>query len=104
MRTFHLDRSDTGITGIGIVAEGVQFSNGQCALLWKAGPPAVTVYRSLADLTEIQGTRTTLHIDRVIAAMPSKEALEAAYKAGLANSAGGPEFEAWYAKHVETGP
>ena len=36
MRRFHLERhvDETGVSGTGRVAEGVQFSNGKCVLTW----------------------------------------------------------------------
>lgn len=35
-RRFHLVRDDdeTGISGTGVVAEGIEFSNGMCAACW----------------------------------------------------------------------
>lgn len=37
MRTFelHRDEDETGISGTGIVAEGIQFSDGRVALRWQ---------------------------------------------------------------------
>jgi len=39
MRTFFLERieDETGISGTGIVAEGVEFSDGQIAMNWIVG-------------------------------------------------------------------
>jgi hypothetical protein len=39
MNTFHLqrDEDETGISGTGVVAEGVQFSDGEVVLRWQAG-------------------------------------------------------------------
>jgi hypothetical protein len=36
VRLFTLDRKEdvSGTSGIGIVAEGIEFSNGKCALAW----------------------------------------------------------------------
>lgn len=61
MRTFHLFREvdDSGISGTGWVAEGVQFENGQCVLKWLAGPKnthgSVCIYYSVEDLRAIHG-------------------------------------------------
>jgi len=44
MRRFHLDRAidATGVSGIGRVAEGVEFSDGTVVLRWR-GPNGTTV-------------------------------------------------------------
>lgn len=44
-RTFVLDRKEdlTGVSGPGIVAEGVQFSDGLCVLRWVVEPYQSTV-------------------------------------------------------------
>jgi hypothetical protein len=61
MRRFLLDRRHdaSGVSGLGIVAEGIQFSDGQCALRWLvAGPartPATGLYASIEDLQQIHG-------------------------------------------------
>lgn len=57
MRTFHLQRSEdaTGVSGTGRVAEGVQFSNGRCALSWCTDVSSIGVYQSIDDLIAIHG-------------------------------------------------
>ena len=58
MRAFHLQRhrDDTGISGIGTVAEGVQFSDGTVALRWKTGPHNSTVlWNDIASVEAIHG-------------------------------------------------
>jgi hypothetical protein len=57
MRRFTLDREVdiTGVSGIGRVAEGVEFSNGKCALTWLTGVSSVAVYDSMSDLERIHG-------------------------------------------------
>ena len=44
-----------GVSGIGLVAEGVEFSNGKCSLAWTAKYQSVAVYDSLDDLIAIHG-------------------------------------------------
>ena len=55
MRRFHLDRHDdlTGVSGTGIVAQGVQFDNGKVALTWLTERSSVTIYDSLIDLEAV---------------------------------------------------
>jgi hypothetical protein len=57
MKTFKLYRivDDSGVSGCGVVAQGVQFDNGKCALSWcsKTNINSVTVYDSISDLDKI---------------------------------------------------
>ncbi len=57
MRTFFLDRIEdaTGISGTGRVAEGVQFSNGWCAMSWLTQHTSVAFYPSIETLEAIHG-------------------------------------------------
>lgn len=57
LRRFVLQRNQdaTGISGTGDVAEGVQFSNGWCALSWLTGMHSVGVYPNLVQLEAIHG-------------------------------------------------
>lgn len=64
MRLFHLRRIEdvSGVSGTGIVAEGVQFSNGRCALSWLTQYTSVAIYEDIATLIKIHehGGRTIL--------------------------------------------
>lgn len=57
MRTFHLNRvvDETGISGTGIVAQGVVFDDGSCALRWLTEHRSTAVYDSVATLEKIHG-------------------------------------------------
>jgi hypothetical protein len=57
VRTFHLERHEdlTGISGTGIVAEGVEFSNGWCAMTWLNSWSSVAFYPSMNVLAAIHG-------------------------------------------------
>ena len=48
-------RDDTGISGIGTVAEGVLFSSGKCVISWTTKVPSVTIYDSIEEVTAIHG-------------------------------------------------
>lgn len=56
-RRFHLNRKDdaTGISGTGIVAEGVQFSTGKVILGWTTRYRSVGQYDSMAEMVAIHG-------------------------------------------------
>ena len=56
-RTFVLRRvvDESGISGTGDVAEGIEFSNGKCALCWLTRYRSVAVYDSIRELEAIHG-------------------------------------------------
>lgn len=56
-RVFFLVRlaDETGVSGTGIVADGVQFQDGSCALCWATEHTSVAVYRSIDDVQAIHG-------------------------------------------------
>lgn len=49
------DEDETGISGTGIVAEGVEFSNGMCVLSWIPGVQSIALYPSIMQLEVIHG-------------------------------------------------
>ena len=46
---------ETGISGEGIVAEGVEFETGECAMSWLTSFRSIAIYPSAAELTAIHG-------------------------------------------------
>jgi hypothetical protein len=56
-RTFKLvrDEDETGISGTGVVAEGMEFSNGMCAMSWLTAMHSVAVYPNVRQLESIHG-------------------------------------------------
>ncbi len=56
-RLFVLRRTEdeSGISGTGDVAEGVEFSNGKCVLCWITQYRSVAVYDSIRELESIHG-------------------------------------------------
>lgn len=57
MRRFRMLRTEdeTGVSGIGFVAEGCTFSNGQVVLAWVTKTRSLAVYDSMEDLVVIHG-------------------------------------------------
>jgi hypothetical protein len=55
MRTFRLNRKRdvAGVSGTGVVAQGVLFDNGKVALTWLTTNPSVTVHDSMANLEAV---------------------------------------------------
>ena len=45
----------SGVSGVGLVAEGVRFSGGQIVLQWRRPPMAITVFSSVGDLLGVHG-------------------------------------------------
>jgi hypothetical protein len=57
MKLFHFYRSEdeTGVSGTGPVVEGVQFTNGWCALRWISNKSSICFYQSLDEVKAIHG-------------------------------------------------
>lgn len=57
MKLFWLKRKEdvSGTSGIGIVAEGVIFTNGWCAIHWLTKYTSVAFYMSIAECEAIHG-------------------------------------------------
>ena len=57
MRRFHLvrDQDITGVSGIGIVAEGVLFSTGWVALTWLTAVNSLVFYPTIGNVEHIHG-------------------------------------------------
>ena len=56
-RRFHLHRTvdESGMSGVGRVAEGVELPNGVVVMWWLRPPHSVQQYRSAADLIYVHG-------------------------------------------------
>lgn len=65
MRRFRLYRTEdqTGISGTGYVAEGVQFTNGKCVLSWLTSHTSLAVYDNLETLETIHGHGGRTRVD-----------------------------------------
>lgn len=57
MRTFILYRVTdvSGVSGTGVVAEGVEFSDGVCVCRWMTATATTTIYASIQDVKSIHG-------------------------------------------------
>jgi hypothetical protein len=49
----HVD--NTGISGTGVVAQGVEFDDGVCVMRWLTEYRSTAVYEHIGDLVEIHG-------------------------------------------------
>lgn len=57
MKRFVLVRDEdiSGVSGVGVVAEGVEFTGGRCALHWLSPLTSVSVYDSIEVLIGVHG-------------------------------------------------
>lgn len=64
LRRFHFVRKEdaSGVSGCGVVAEGVVFSNGHVALTWLSTHPSINLYDSIDDVVLIHGHEGRTHI------------------------------------------
>lgn len=55
MKLFHFYRIEdhSGVSGTGAVVEGVQFTNGWCALRWISNHSSICFYRSIEEVRQI---------------------------------------------------
>lgn len=49
------DTDETGVSGTGIIAEGVEHSNGTCALSWLTEATSNATYPNIKELERIHG-------------------------------------------------
>lgn len=82
MRTFILYRVTdvSGISGTGVVAEGVEFSDGVCVCRWITSTATTTVYDNIQDVESIHGhdgaTRIIFENDLLPAKMTATDLYE----------------------------
>ena len=57
MRRFKLIREedDSGVSGTGEIAEGVEFTGGKCVLRWLTATASTNFYDSMKDVKHIHG-------------------------------------------------
>lgn len=51
----HRDEDETGVSGTGIVAEGIEFTSGKVALTWLTEHGCVNVYDTIKTVVELHG-------------------------------------------------
>ncbi len=57
MRRFELWRSVdvSGVSGVGMIAHGVEFENGQCVMYWRTATSSIAIYKNAEELITIHG-------------------------------------------------
>jgi hypothetical protein len=68
-KRFYLERKEdvSGLSGTGIVAEGIEFINGLIAMSWLSPHPCVIIYPSIRQIEELhghQGRTVVIWIDK----------------------------------------
>ena len=74
MKRFYLRRlvDETGISGIGIIAEGIEFSNLQVILCWRTFTSSIGVYRNIEDMIRIHGHNGKTIIEWIDSSAPNE--------------------------------
>lgn len=56
-RQFWLKRvvDETGISGTGIVCEGIEFGDGRCVMRWIGEIDSIVIHKSIQDIEKIHG-------------------------------------------------
>lgn len=64
MKRFYLERTldPVGISGLGVIAEGVMFSGGRVVLQWLTQYQSVGIYDSISDVLSIHGHNGTTSV------------------------------------------
>lgn len=54
-RVFQMVRNadETGVSGTGVVADGIEFPNGMVSVCWRSKTPSVNVYRSFVEFKHV---------------------------------------------------
>lgn len=57
LKRFVLNRKEdvSGVSGVGVVAEGVEFSDGSAAIRWLTAKASTTIWNSVDDAVAIHG-------------------------------------------------
>lgn len=57
MRAFYLIRNvdDSGISGTGVVAEGIEFGDKTVVIRWRTGTSSTVLWKSIDDAMEVHG-------------------------------------------------
>lgn len=64
MRTFHLVRGEdlTGVSGTGVVAEGIQFSDGNVAMRWLSEHRSTVLWADIDTAMKVHGHNGSTYV------------------------------------------
>jgi len=65
MRVFDLFRreDESGVSGVGVVAQGVEFDDGTCVMHWNTATSSIAIYKSVTELVQIHGHQGKTVVD-----------------------------------------
>jgi hypothetical protein len=68
MRRFYLERmiDETGVSGIGKVAEGTEYSNGWVAMIWLSSMQSMVWYPNIKEVEVIHGHNQGQKLTKII--------------------------------------
>jgi hypothetical protein len=104
VRRFILRRTEdiNGVSGTGIVVEGVQFSDGACAIRWVSAYPSTTHHDSIDNVVAVHGHEGRTVVEWID---PDPETVVAIpVKLGWSNADTGPENMRLYALDAGDSP
>lgn len=55
MFELHRDEDETGVSGTGVIADGVVFPDGSVVLKWKTATSSTTIFKSVDDMLKVHG-------------------------------------------------
>ena len=78
MRRFYVEREEdeSGVSGTGKVAEGVEFDNGKIAMQWLSHKPSVTIFDNIKHLKDLHGHKGKTIVVWVDPSLQDDERLE----------------------------
>lgn len=103
MRRFQLRRLEdvNGVSGTGIVVQGVQFDDGACAIRWVSAHPSTTHHDSIDNVIAVHGHEVRTVVEWIDEAHPL---LVIPAKLGWSNEDTGPEPMRLYALDAGDSP
>jgi hypothetical protein len=65
METYYLIRKEdkTGLSGTGIVADIIEFSDGQVVLKWRGETSTIVIHKNMESVRKISGSRLCVRED-----------------------------------------
>lgn len=65
MRLFRLNRreDESGVSGVGIVDEGVVFFDGTVALKWRTAVHSISVFNNIEEVIEVHGHKGLTEVE-----------------------------------------
>ena len=69
----HRDDDETGVSGVGVVAEGVEFTSGMVAMTWISPHRCINIYESIKTVEQLHGHGGKTRVVFLEAAKPKRK-------------------------------